>query len=254
MTWTKYKIKDAVNLALSNDGLCLSDTFVTIKHKLLWRCVRGHQWFATFDNVRCGSWCRKCNQKNQYDKKDFLYIAKNHAIENFGKCNSEHYVSSHEKLQWECAKAHRWDASYHNVVDYGRWCPFCKKSRPQERLYCILKEIFNEATYVIFYNYRGFDWLKTSKNSYQEFDIFIKSKISSFSLAVEYNGIQHYAPVKNFGGEKTFQNILRLDKIKEDKVNQHRDDVKYFVKIPYYESIELSNVRNLLRENNVEVY
>ena len=48
-------------LARSRGGKCLSDSFVSIHHKLKWQCEHGHVWMTTPMVVRHnGSWCPVC--------------------------------------------------------------------------------------------------------------------------------------------------------------------------------------------------
>ena len=52
------------------------------------------------------------------------------------------------------------------------------------------------------------DWLGR-----QRFDIFIPE----LSLAIEYNGQQHYAPIEHFGGQRGFEATQQRDQDKRDK-------------------------------------
>ena len=42
-----------------------------------------------------------------------------------------------------------------------------------------------------------------------------------YNIAIEYNGIQHYIPVKHFGGELKFQNQLKYDELKRQKCKEN---------------------------------
>lgn len=46
------------------------------------------------------------------------------AKERGGICVSTVYINSSTPIEWECAKGHRWMASYSNVK-YSTWCPYC---------------------------------------------------------------------------------------------------------------------------------
>jgi hypothetical protein len=39
--------------------------------------------------------------------------------------------------------------------------------------------------------------------------------LPEFNLCIEYNGIQHYKPVNNFGGSERFLNQIKNDNIKK---------------------------------------
>ena len=42
-----------------------------------------------------------------------------------GVCLSKKYVNNLRNLKWCCSLGHVWCASYHNVIDGGKWCPVC---------------------------------------------------------------------------------------------------------------------------------
>lgn len=48
-------------LALKRNGLCLQDKYEGRSKKYKWQCSEGHQWIASYDNVKRGSWCPICN-------------------------------------------------------------------------------------------------------------------------------------------------------------------------------------------------
>ena len=59
----KYGISDADKIAQERGGKCLSKSYIGIKDKLLWRCVNGHEWHASFANVKNKkSWCPYCTK------------------------------------------------------------------------------------------------------------------------------------------------------------------------------------------------
>ena len=41
-----------------------------------------------------------------------------------GKCLSKKYVGALNKLKWQCAEGHTWEARPHSVKE-GHWCPTC---------------------------------------------------------------------------------------------------------------------------------
>lgn len=53
-----------------------------------------------------------------------LQKARDVAILKGGKCLSNVFVNSREKLEWQCEKGHRWKASYDSVSRIS-WCPKC---------------------------------------------------------------------------------------------------------------------------------
>jgi len=70
-------------------------------------------------------------------------------------------------------------------------------------LYTIIKDTFSEYEVIRYYSPQ---WLKP-----QNFDIFIPE----FSLALEYNGQQHYEPIEYFGGMEGFVKTVERDSRKK---------------------------------------
>lgn len=57
-------------------------------------------------------------------KEDFLQDCQCFAESKGGRCLSVAYVSTHDKLLWECEFGHTWEAMPSNVKR-GKWCPVC---------------------------------------------------------------------------------------------------------------------------------
>lgn len=58
----------------------------------------------------------------------------------------------------------------------------------------------------------------------QRFDIYLPE----LNLAIEYHGLQHYKPVKHFGGEKTYQEGIMRDKVKVKKCKENNTHLVVF--------------------------
>lgn len=112
------------NLALEKHGRCLSDVYVNTKTKLTWECSKGHQWESVPGSIMQGCWCPKCAGQAKPSIGEMQSIA----IQRTGKCLSKVYVSTHEKLRWECAEGHKWSA-VPSSIKRGSWCPFCATTR-----------------------------------------------------------------------------------------------------------------------------
>eukprot|EP00871_Galdieria_phlegrea_P005565 jgi/Galph1/6009/GphlegSOOS_G4721.1 len=125
-------------LAARRGGACLSTSYHNIREKYLWRCNSGHEWFATGDNVRRGSWCPVCARRTlALDLSELQLLAK----ERSGRCLSTDYENIHQKLTWECAQGHIFSMSANNIrrkVGSKRppsWCPICaRQNRTRKQL------------------------------------------------------------------------------------------------------------------------
>lgn len=218
-------IIECIKLAEKMGGKCLSNTYINSRTRLKWECDRGHVWMAFFRDVNSGHWCMKCSGRAKHSIHECILLAD----QNGGECVSKKYKNAHTKLQWRCSVGHSWWANYNNISN-GSWCPQCK-NKSQTLLFNIINDIFPQ--YSVYSNYREFSWLETIGGKRQEIDIFV----AGIGLAIEYDGIQHFEPVGFFGGEARFKEVQRLDAIKNEKIDRHQDDVKYFVRFRYDEPI-----------------
>lgn len=57
----RQTIEDLQELAASRSGKCLSSEYLGQAKKHKWRCVNNHEWSATPNSIKNGSWCPKCN-------------------------------------------------------------------------------------------------------------------------------------------------------------------------------------------------
>lgn len=123
---TRLTIESAQEAAARRGGVCLSDVYVNRNHKLLWRCSKGHEWWAGPHHVRRGNaWCPTCINRAPPTIADAHKAAQSRN----GRCLSEQVkTSSKDPLQWVCEKGHRWNAPL-ETIKQGRWCPHCAGKR-----------------------------------------------------------------------------------------------------------------------------
>jgi REP element-mobilizing transposase RayT len=107
-------------IAASKNGQCLSTSYKGSNHKLLWRCVDGHDWESTAGSIKGGTWCPVCSGHQRLSIED----ARKAAERKGGKCLSTEYKNARTKLLWECAEGHQWSAKY-DSVNRSTWCPTC---------------------------------------------------------------------------------------------------------------------------------
>lgn len=170
----KYNIEDMRFIAENKDGKCLSKSYTDIHTKLLWECSKGHQWEATPDSIKRGTWCPICGKgKSGASKKLNIEEANKIAKYNGGKCLSKNYDSARAKLSWKCSKDHQWEATL-DSVKRGSWCPVCGriKSGRSKRLgieamnvlaknhdgKCLSTEYVNANTKLIWQCSEGHQW------------------------------------------------------------------------------------------------
>jgi hypothetical protein len=133
----------------------------------------------------------------------------------------ENYNGVRDKIKIICPNHGEFEQTiWHHMNGHG--CPKCKNSLGEQKIenYLISKNI----QYI---PQKKFDDCKGIKRRLP-FDFFIPD----LNILIEYNGIQHYIPQKNFGGECSFQKICRTDLIKKE-YSQNKN-IKLLI-IPYYE-------------------
>lgn len=246
--YSKNELKIACRLAEENGGLCLSSEYKNSKTSMLWKCKNNHIWKSVLSSVKQGHWCHKCSiivKATKKKEKNYKSIYKI-MVEKNGKSLSNKYVNSNTYMLWECENGHIWSAKF-SYIKSGSWCPRCSVGKTQKKLTNILEDIFPDCK--IYSNYKGFQWLKVSKYGKQEIDIYIPE----LKLAVEYDGEQHFMPVR-WGGislkraTEKLKRVKQLDKIKNAKVKEHQNDVRYFVRFNYNENINKEYVVEKLIE------
>jgi hypothetical protein len=160
----KKTIKEMALLARKRGGKCLSRKYINAHTKLLWECVKGHQWEAQPDSIKQGTWCLVCSGNKKLTLKDMQAIAKKQK----GKCLSQKYINIYTKLLWECKKGHQWEATPNNIKR-GTWCPECagtKRLTLQDmqmlaRKYggkCLSQEYINNRTKLLWECAQGHQW------------------------------------------------------------------------------------------------
>lgn len=243
----KLSIEECNKLASSKNGKCITRKYTNAHTKLLFECKNNHRWRASYANVYSGKWCPICAGVSKNNLTDCFKLAESHG----GKCLSIKYVNATTIMQWKCSRKHKWNSTYNNI-QRGQWCPECNTSKVQNKLFSIIRDIFFQ--YEAKQNFTDFVWLKSKKGRKQEIDIFVYN----IKLAIEYDGIQHYKPTR-FGGisqkraEENLKYTKKLDKLKNKKIKQNPEDVKYFIRFNYLEKKKLSKeyVMKKLTDNNI---
>lgn len=116
------------------------------------------------------------------------------------------YKDSKSKVDIICKDHGIFKQKPHNHLN-GQDCPKCKSSKGINKLMNIL--IDRNITFITEQTIDGC----LSKNSKKlRFDIYIPS-INTF---IEFDGMQHFKPIKSWGGEKSFIDLKERDFIKNE--------------------------------------
>jgi hypothetical protein len=120
-------------MAAERGGKCLSTEFKNNAQKLEFECAQGHTWQASGAYIKTGHWCSKCSTRRRGGKRKLtIESIQKLAQARGGKCLATEYNKSTEKLEFECAKGHRWSAVVGNVK-HGAWCLQCFREKQKNR-------------------------------------------------------------------------------------------------------------------------
>lgn len=226
---TTLDIKDCTEVAENRGGKCLSKEYKNCYTPIEWECGKGHRWKAKLGNIRCGSWCPTCARPN-YTINDCILEAK----KNGGCCLSKEYKNIYTNMVWKCSCGHVWENKFSKICR-GVWCPKCsvKMSKYQRKLTEIIKSIFPKNTVVA---EKRFKWLGA-----QSIDIYV----DVVKLAIEYDGEQHFGPVRFKGisqkkANELYKKTIILDTRKNKLISRNGEDVKFFLRFDYTEAKKLN--------------
>lgn len=96
--------------------------------KVWWICKNGHEWVASISNRNKGKGCATCSEEVRGDRarKYTIQDLKEFAEDKGGRCLSELYSSSKQKIKWECNSKHLiFEATWMHVKWQNTWCPYC---------------------------------------------------------------------------------------------------------------------------------
>jgi hypothetical protein len=194
-------------IAKTNKGRCLSREYAGIDTKLKWECSKGHKWEATPYMVRMGYWCRVCSGHPRLSIEDMKEIAE----ERGGRCLSVKYVNDSAKLQWKCAREHKWEASA-NSIRNGKWCPECSSSRSERIARAYFEQIFENKFPVTHPR-----WLRVNNARPMQLDGYN----DDLKLAFEYQGKQHYDHSDFYHSKVSLKAIQKRDRLKKQICKRH---------------------------------
>ena len=91
------------------------------------RCSNSHVWETTLASILRGSWCPSCAAQGRASRRKLsISELRIFAAKRGGSMLSKTYVNALQKLEWQCAAGHTWQASPNNIRA-GSWCPYCRK-------------------------------------------------------------------------------------------------------------------------------
>lgn len=107
-------------------GIVLSEYLGTDKPIKI-QCNCGYIWNPMAGNIKRGSWCPKCANKEPQTLQD----CQKWANRQNGECLNSEYINAHFMMTWKCHKNHIWKASWNNVKGKNSWCPDCQGDKKE---------------------------------------------------------------------------------------------------------------------------
>lgn len=221
-----------------------TDVFPSSPKKVWWLCEKGHEWESTVNN-RLTRGCPYCTKNRLLpDKSNSIFYTHKDLMKDwyYGKnCISPKDITfgMSKKIWWLCEKGHEWESTINNRTS-GNNCPYCRESKGEKEIeeYLKTKNIEHKRQYII---------------KYGEFKrLYIDFYIPEYKLAIEYDGVQHFEPVKHFGGKPKFDKQVLIDKTKESYCKENKINL---LKIHYKDKQDIPYlIENMLSISNLHIF
>lgn len=228
-----------VRIFIENEGyFLLSDQYQNARTKLTFHCPIGHEFEMNFNNFHQGQRCPICAiirnaEKQRLSVSDIEHLVKQRGLKIISW--EDKYKNTQSKFTLECSNGHITTKSVASFLQ-GCDCPHCNKiSKGEETILNILERNG------ISYEYQ-FEFEDCKNKRPLPFDFAIFDSDGSIKFLIEYDGEQHFKPIKIFGGVKKFNQNKENDKIKDTYcINKNLN----LIRIPY---TELNNLDEVLED------
>jgi predicted nucleic acid-binding Zn-ribbon protein len=180
-----------------------------------------------------GSGCSKCSPNSKLSINELLIKFKNIHKGKY-EYNIKEYNNQKDIINVNCPEHGNFDIKLLNHLN-GSGCPECYiNSKGEDKIIEIFKKNNIEYEYQKKFN--------SCRNILPlPFDFYIPEK----NTLIEYDGIQHFKPVEQFGGEAEYKNRVILDSIKSKWC---KDNNIYLIRIPY---TEYDNIEGILKKESI---
>lgn len=206
--------------------------YINNKTKVNVICPIHGPFFQTPNDHLDGCGCPKCKIDNQrFSIEKILELMKATHGSKYDYSKSDIKTTA-DKIKIICPEHGEFWQTPGNHIYLSHGCPRCRLKNQNHIFEFFRKNLPNKT---ILWEYSP-DWLYP-----QRIDIFIKE----LSVAIEYNGEQHYTPIDIFGGIETFNKQKELDVRKYNKCVENRCKV-FYIKYNYTDQT-LNDILNELR-------
>jgi hypothetical protein len=215
--------------------ILLSSEYVNCDVKLSYTCPEGHTGQISWNNFNQGQGCPICygNAKVNIEQIRFFFEKVGYSL------LSSDCLNNSDRLYYMCPKGHRGQVSWNNF-SHGHRCPQCYEWKNQKRLGEVLEQLFPGKVK----RQDNLEFLKRQK---------VDFSIRDLRLAFEYDGQQHFNPVR-FGGISQkeaislFKNMVRLDKQKNKLCQENNIRL---VRIRYNEPLTIEYIKSKIEQMSI---
>jgi hypothetical protein len=227
----KYTTKEVIEQYKEIHGSKYDYSLVEYKSKssLVEIICKEHGIFKQRSDVhKRGFGCPLCSNKKQKSNDGFI----NESITKFGdkftyeKCN---YISLNEKVIITCKKHGDFECNPNNHLSKLSGCPKCCSSKGETIIRNLL-EVNN------IYFEEQFQFVDCVYKKELKFDFYLPE----YNTCIEYDGKQHFEPIKHFGGVSEYNKTKKRDIIKNKYCDLNNINL---IRIPYY---DINNIEKYL--------
>jgi hypothetical protein len=185
--------------------------YIDAKTKVCIICPKHGEFWQTPNNHLMGYACPECGGSKRKTTEQFIEKSKEVHGDKYDYSKVD-YVNNKTKVCIICPEHGEF---YQAPGDHlsGSGCPKCNSSKLEVEISNCCPEFEHEKT---------FDWLKDKGSLRLDF------YDDDLKLGIECQGIQHFTPVKHFGGKRGFNNRLKRDKLKYKQCHEHGIDIVYY--------------------------
>ena len=215
-----------------NDNIEILDKCENSKTKIKCKCkIDGYEWETTPNNLIHGkTGCSRCENKEKWTHESFINKMQeiNSNIKIIGK-----FINIKTKIECKCKVCkNKWFVSSISLIHNKSGCPKCKAHKTEREIIKILEK------YKIFFEHEK-KFNDCRDKGLLRFDFYLPD----YNICIEYDGEQHYMPVKFNGidllrATKIFNDCQKRDVI---KTNYCKNNNIKLIRIPYWEKKTLEN-------------
>lgn len=193
----------------------------------------GHEpSLITPEKYKNGRRCGKCSPTNAEEAKKRLY----ELVDKNGHKLLSEYKDKKTKVLIDFCCGHKPHKITPDNYKHGYGCPYCNASKGEKKIREVLDNM--GVNFISQFSFKDLAYKQPLK-----FDFFIEES----NMCIEYDGEQHFKPIRFFGSDeknaiKKFKNVIKRDEMKNEYC---KDNNIKLIRIPYW---EFNNIENILKQ------